>query len=633
MSSKTQAVAIKPDETGYTIKIPTVSSLVGLANSKRIELNSDGKCNTKPKEVEGKYVWVLDTKSFTHRIGTVRSFSSTSNGDLTQVEVLFKDRNGLIASVFFNDGNKFEYDEYQVMTDDVISEFKPIAIRGGSSPSKVYVHAYPKEEQLQLELAEVETGGASITLDHQFYTATYNSETLTSNTDKSSIYPKALVDAYLEHSSAGFVDNSSAVIKVTLDKEVKSAVDALLEGSSATTIDELLREVNAFRQFRIDQVGREKLTKEQLAEMQKELSEARSKIATANFKPPEMTYTHTNTNQDHQIPKGELKWVPASDVFKPPAKYKSVFSFEVPVWTWFEEKLNGDGVPERVEAVHPHVPIATADYIFRPEQLLQILWALVTNKKAWLSGHTGTGKSTLVAEICARLGYPMIRVNFDSEITRMDLIRREVLRQENGTTVSEFADGILPQAIAQPCVLLCDEMDFIRPDVAYVMQRALEDEGLMITDDGGRMVSPHPMFRIFATANTVGQGDDYGNYQGARNQSMAFLDRFTVWISVDYLRPNEEKALIKSRVPDLSDSQAELVIKYVKEHRSAFIDSEIAQPLSPRGVIALAEAIVMFGGLYPDEETGTKIAVNATILNKANPQDRNVLEGVIDRVF
>jgi cobaltochelatase CobS len=298
------------------------------------------------------------------------------------------------------------------------------------------------------------------------------------------------------------------------------------------------------------------------------------------------------------------------------------------VWNWFEE-VNG----EKIKVDHPYVPNKNNDYIFRSEQLLEILWGLVTNKKTWLSGHTGTGKSTLIAEIAARLNYPLIRVNFDSEVTRMDLIGREVLRQENGTTVSEFVDGILPQAISQPCILLCDEMDFIRPDVAYVMQRALEDEGLMLTDDGGRIITPHPMFRIVATANTQGQGDEYGQYQGARNQSMAFLDRFTVWVNVDYLKPNEEKALIKSKVPDLPLSTVDSIVQYVKEHRVAFVDGEISQPISPRGVVALAEAVLMFSGLYTEKDDGLKYALKTTVFNKANPQDRRVLESLVDRVF
>jgi len=276
------------------------------------------------------------------------------------------------------------------------------------------------------------------------------------------------------------------------------------------------------------------------------------------------------------------------------------------------------------------VPAIDPAYQFKAETLIPVLWALVNNKKAWLSGHTGTGKSTLIAQVCAHLNWPLIRVNFDSEISRMDLVGRDTLKKDkDGVTISEFVDGILPQALQKRCVLLCDEVDFIRPDVAYVFQRALEDEGLLISEDGGRLVEPHPDFRIVATANTQGQGDDFGIYQGARAQSMAFLDRFTVWINCDYLEEKQERALVSDLVPDVSTDLLDQIMNYTREHREAFGSLKVSQPLSPRGIIALAE-----GAVFREEHNDNPVLASATtcLLNKANKSDKNVLVGILDRV-
>lgn len=303
----------------------------------------------------------------------------------------------------------------------------------------------------------------------------------------------------------------------------------------------------------------------------------------------------------------EVNMVKASKVFG--IKNKEL-DFDVPV---FVEK-------------HEFVPDIDENYEFRAEILAPLLWAFVNNKKAWLSGHTGTGKSTLIKQICARLNWPLVRVNFDSEISRMDLIGRDTIK--NGT--STFVDGVLPQALQGPYVLLCDEVDFIRPDVAYVFQRALEDEGLLISEDGGRVIVPHEWSRIVATGNTQGQGDEFGMYQGARAQSMAFLDRFTVWLSCDYLSREAEERLLRKLVPDVTDKRAKEVLDYVTEHRRAFMDGKIMQPVSPRTLVTFAQSVTFFDKLTNGE--GFKKAAKFTLLNKANANDAAQMIGLLDRV-
>ena len=265
---------------------------------------------------------------------------------------------------------------------------------------------------------------------------------------------------------------------------------------------------------------------------------------------------------------------------------------------------------------HPGIPAKIEGYHFRPELVDSLAYALTVNERIYLSGHTGTGKSSLVDQVAAYLNWPVVRVNFDSEISRMDLIGREVLTQEDGTTVSKFVDGILPTAMQQPCVLLLDEIDFVRPDVAYVLQRLLETDGeLVITEDGGRRVKPHPLFRIVATGNTKGQGDETGHYTGARTQSAAFLDRFCVWADVPYLDP--------AQITEMTGKSE--IAAYYAEHVAAFIDGQVNLPLSPRGVTAWNRMARVVGDV--------KTAFNATLLNRATEADRAVMSGIADRVL
>jgi len=265
---------------------------------------------------------------------------------------------------------------------------------------------------------------------------------------------------------------------------------------------------------------------------------------------------------------------------------------------------------------HPGIPAKIEGYHFRPELVDSLAYALTVNERIYLSGHTGTGKSSLVDQVAAYLNWPVVRVNFDSEISRMDLIGREVLTQENGTTVSKFVDGILPTAMQQPCILLLDEIDFVRPDVAYVLQRLLETDGeLVITEDGGRRVKPHPLFRIVATGNTKGQGDETGHYTGARTQSAAFLDRFCVWADVPYLDA--------AQITEMTGKSE--IASYYAEHVAAFIDGQVNLPLSPRGVTAWSRMARVVGDV--------KTAFDATLLNRATEADRAVMSGIADRVL
>ena len=331
------------------------------------------------------------------------------------------------------------------------------------------------------------------------------------------------------------------------------------------------------------------------------------------------------TSSSTEIPEGEVTYKKSYEVFTKPdgtqftGDAKKMLNFDVPVWVW-----DGD---------HPNVPEVDPHYIFDAKTLIQFLNAIRLGRNPWLYGHTGTGKSTFVTQVAARLCQPMLRINFDSEMTRLDLVGREVLMNDGGVTVSKFVDGVLPTAIAGPYWLLCDEQSYIRADVAFVYQRVLEEgKTLMLTEDGGRTVHPHPFFRIIATCNTKGQGDEFGCYQGARPQAASFLDRFRPFLEVDYLSREQEQQLISLRVPGMSTDAADKLTQFAEDARKSFANMETQMPVSPRGVIAVAEDYVFYEGMMKEQDA-MQLALHSNLLDRASTQDRVLLKGIADRVL
>lgn len=412
----------------------------------------------------------------------------------------------------------------------------------------------------------------------------------------------------LRSSGAASFDLSKCILEVPTGGE-RSALNTILGSVKLPPIEELVSlakgagdAIKGAQEEARKQVKIAKGLKNDVENMQGQMATLLLKAET-NSKPTILEASHDGT-----IPKGTTIMKKASEVF-PELTFKT--DFEVMAWEW--------------EGVHPHVPEIDPSYIFREKELTRVLFAAVTNQRAYLQGHTGTGKTTLVEQAAARLNQPCIRTNFDSEISRMDLIGRDTLKtDEKGNVQSTFVDGILPKSMAQPCWFIADEIDFVRPDVAYVMQSALEGNGLRITEDGDRVVKPNPMFRMFATGNTVGQGDEFGMYQGARPQSIALLDRFTVWIKVDYLEKDQRETLIKRHAPTLKTEDVKTLSKYMDEHLEAFKQNDVVQPISPRGMLAVAKATTILGSL--------KEAMYMTILDRANAEDYATLKGIVDRV-
>ena len=391
-------------------------------------------------------------------------------------------------------------------------------------------------------------------------------------------------------------------IGIVLEDGHKQAVDVIL-GMSGSSVDDINGQIVAL-------AADAQTSKDKVETMTKQLSAAMNKVAMPST---------VSANHDGSLPEGQVVMTMASDIFTEiKGSLSKLLKFEVPVFVW--------------DGHHPDVPTVDANYEYDTKALYRVLQGIVDSNNTYLFGHTGTGKSTLVEQVCARLNFPLVRVNFDSEISRMDLVGRDTLVQENGQTVSKFVDGVLPDALSRPCMLLCDEVDFIRPDVMYVFQRVLEGNGLLISEDGGRRVDANPWFRLIATANTCGQGDESGMYMGARPQSMATLDRFENWVSVNYMQPEKETDWLKGVVPMLPDAMASQMINYAGEHRIAFVGGKIMQPLSPRGLRAMAKRFVSTMTLVNDEANAFEEAFGSTILDRCTSQDKVVLEGLYQRI-
>lgn len=348
-----------------------------------------------------------------------------------------------------------------------------------------------------------------------------------------------------------------------------------------------------------------------------EVEDLRNTIATM---PTTTTLAPVTVASDGTIPSGTVSMVPAHEAFGITGSDVGMFCMDVPVGEW--------------DGVHPHVPVKDEDYVFDSETLVPTLLAITHGRIPWLKGHTGTGKTTLVEQVYARLNLPLFRLNLDSDITRGELVGREVLRTDgDGNTVTEFVDGIIPMAMQQPCGLLLDEIDASRPDLGFILQRLTEGKGFMLLEDGGRTIAPHPHFRMFATANTNGRGDESGLYSGTRALGTAFVNRFKPYIEVDYMSEDEEAQLIQEKVPTIEASDARAIAGYATEHRVAFKQADVTLACSPRDTMAFASSVVEYKRCFGDKSDYIGLAFKHSILNAADSDDRQVLDGLANRIF
>ena len=312
----------------------------------------------------------------------------------------------------------------------------------------------------------------------------------------------------------------------------------------------------------------------------------------------------------------------ASKVF---GKSVKAMKFDIPTLVWKDK--NGKVVR------HPMCPDIDDTYEFRPQYLIKFLTAHLFGQNLWMHGHTGTGKTTFGEQVASRIGYPVWRLNLDSNMERSDIVGAKEIVIENGQPTTKFFEGILPKAMQMPCFLILDEMDAGMPDILFSVQRALEKKGLVLTEDGGRLIQSHPAFRFIATANSRGQGDEFGWYQGVRPMNLATLDRFGTFIEVGYLSKDQESKVIAKSFPQMAKDRVEQVVQFTKEIREAFVGGELSTTISPRGSHALCQYFLHMKDLMPDENQAMKSAVEAVITDRAPIDSKQRVVEIAQRCF
>ena len=276
-----------------------------------------------------------------------------------------------------------------------------------------------------------------------------------------------------------------------------------------------------------------------------------------------------------------------------------------------------------------HVPIIDKDYKFDPETTRAILAGFADNRRVIIQGYHGTGKSTHIEQVAARLNWSCVRINLDSHISRIDLIGKDSIVIRDGKQITEFQEGMLPWAYQNPVALVFDEYDAGRPDVMFVIQRILESDSKLTLLDQSRIINPNRFFRLFATANTVGLGDTSGLYHGTQQINQGQMDRWNIVTTLNYLNNIEEEGIVLSKNKKLNNKEGKEIIRCMVSTadltRSGFINGDISTVMSPRTVITWAENYLLFN----DIEYSFKLA----FLNRCDELERSVIEEYYQRSF
>ncbi len=276
-----------------------------------------------------------------------------------------------------------------------------------------------------------------------------------------------------------------------------------------------------------------------------------------------------------------------------------------------------------------HVPMLDEAYRFDRDTTLAILAGFAYNRRVLLQGYHGTGKSTHIEQVAARLNWACVRVNLDGHISRIDLIGKDAIVIRDGKQITEFREGILPWAFQTPTALVFDEYDAGRPDVMFVIQRVLEANSRLTLLDQSRVLHPHPSFRLFATANTVGLGDTTGLYHGTQAINQGQMDRWSIVSTLNYLDPEAEKEIVLAKAPEYDNEEGHrtivAMIAVAELTRSGFVSADISTVMSPRTVITWAENALIFDDLG--------FAFRLTFLNKCDEVERPIIAEYYQRCF
>jgi len=283
------------------------------------------------------------------------------------------------------------------------------------------------------------------------------------------------------------------------------------------------------------------------------------------------------------------------------------------------------GFAERTD----RVPDIDTTYKFDPDTTLAILAGFQYNRRVMIQGYHGTGKSSHIEQVAARLNWPCVRVNLDSHISRIDLIGKDAIKLVEGKQVTVFQEGILPWALRNPCAIVFDEYDAGRADVMFVIQRVLETDGKLTLLDQNEIITPHPSFRLFATANTVGLGDTTGLYHGTQQINQGQMDRWSLVATLNYLSHDAETAIVLSKNPHYNNAKGRAEISQMVTvadlTRTAFMNGDLSTVMSPRTVITWAENARIFRNIG--------YAFRLTFLNKCDELERQTVAEFFQRCF
>ncbi len=275
------------------------------------------------------------------------------------------------------------------------------------------------------------------------------------------------------------------------------------------------------------------------------------------------------------------------------------------------------------------VPDLDPTYVFDPDVTLAICAGFGKNRRVMVQGYHGTGKSTHIEQVAARLNWPLIRINLDAHISRIDLVGRDAIVLREGQQVTEFREGLLPWALQTPTALVFDEYDAGRPDVMFVIQRVLETEGKLTLLDQNRVIRPNPWFRLFATTNTVGLGDTTGLYHGTQQINQGQMDRWNIVVTLNYLPAETEARIVLAKSGEYDHEggrqEVERMIKVAEFTRQGFVNGDISTVMSPRAVISWAQNALIFGDVG--------FAFRLTFLNKCDEAERPLVAEYYQRVF
>ena len=276
------------------------------------------------------------------------------------------------------------------------------------------------------------------------------------------------------------------------------------------------------------------------------------------------------------------------------------------------------------------VPDLDEDYVFDPDTTLAILAGFAFNRRVMIQGYHGTGKSTHIEQVAARLNWPCVRINLDSHISRIDLVGKDAIVLRAGQQVTEFREGLLPWALQTPTALVFDEYDAGRPDVMFVIQRVLEVEGKLTLLDQNRVIRPNPFFRLFATSNTIGLGDTSGLYHGTQQINQGQMDRWNIVTTLNYLPAETEIEIVHAKAGEMfageeGKAKIEKMVRIADMTRQGFMNGDISTVMSPRTVLTWAQNAGIFGDMG--------FAFRTSFLNKCDELERPIVAEYYQRVF